>query len=375
MTDNTSHTIKFFQPFSIELRQVEEHLISKNLYQESLEKLQRLTSNNNIFFTPSCTDALELSALLLNIKQGDEIIAPSFTLSATLNPFILRGATIKFSDSLNDSPNASIKSIEQLITNKTRAIIVVHYAGISCDMHQLKQLSESYGIPIIEDAAHCINAYYNTQHLGTIGDIGTVSFHESKNIHCFEGGAIIVKDDTLFERVDIIGNMGTNKTDFLLGKTYRYDWVDIGSSYRISTLSLAYLFEQLINVKTITQRRKAIFDLYNNNLSNFPDYFFVPKVPEYAINNGHIFFIKCHTKHVRDQLMSFLNINGVQAVKHYEALHTTKYGGRIFNQKLIPDNALNWSDTILRLPIHYFLKDEDIHKVCGLIIDYFKNTK
>ena len=321
--------------------------------------------------TTSCTDALELSALLLDIKNGDEIIMPSFTFVSTANAFALRGANIIFVDSCENNPNIDPDKIENLITNKTKAIVVVHYAGISCDMVKIMNLSKKYNIKVIEDAAQAIDSFHNGIQLGTIGDLGTFSFHETKNIICGEGGLISINDPDFFERAEIIREKGTNRSSFFRGDVDKYGWVDIGSSFLPSDILAAYLFGQLEYSEKIQKKRKEIWNIYYKNLEELQiSNLLLPDVPDYATQNGHLFYIVTKNLNERDLLIRHLRSNGIHAVFHYQSLHKSTFFQNKFNgDELI--NAEKFSNCLIRLPLYYDLDYDHIDYITDSIKRYF----
>ena len=321
--------------------------------------------------TTSCTDALELSALLLDIKNGDEIIMPSYTFVSTANAFALRGASIIFVDSCENNPNIDPDKIENLITNKTKAIVVVHYAGISCDMDKIMNLSKKYNIRVIEDAAQAIDSFHNGTQLGTIGDLGTFSFHETKNIICGEGGLISINDSDFFERAEIIREKGTNRSSFFRGDVDKYGWVDIGSSFLPSDILAAYLFGQLEFSEKIQKKRKEIWNLYHKNLKDLEiSNIIIPSLPDYATQNGHLFYIVTENLKERDLLIKYLRSKGIHVVFHYQSLHKSTF----FQNKFKGDELVNsekFSNCLIRLPLYYDLDFDHINYISESIKKYF----
>jgi dTDP-4-amino-4,6-dideoxygalactose transaminase len=318
--------------------------------------------------TTSCTDALEMCAILADIKPGDEVIMPSFTFVSTALAFVRQGAKIVFADSRQDHPGIDEGSIEQLITPATRAIIPVQYAGIACDMDRIMALSQKHNLLVIEDAAHSIDSYYKGRPLGGIGHLATFSFHETKNINCGEGGLLVINDERFVNRSEIIWEKGTNRSEFLKGEVNKYGWVDIGSSFLPSEITSAYLWAQLGCLEEIQEKRKHIWKLYYHELSVWADKTGIqlPGIPEYATNNGHLFYIVCKDNDQRTYLMEELRKNEIQAVFHYQSLHNSKYymdkhDGR---ELYFSDH---YSDCLLRLPLYFDLKDSDVKRICSVI--------
>lgn len=322
--------------------------------------------------TSSCTDALEMAALLLNIKPGDEVIAPSFTFVSTVNAFVLRGAVVRFADSRADEPNLDVNLIEPLISEKTRAIIVVHYAGVACDMEQILALAQKYNLAIVEDAAHATDSYYKNRPLGSFGHLAAFSFHETKNIISGEGGMLVINDLSLAERAEIIWEKGTNRSSFFRGQVNKYEWVDIGSSFLPSEITAAFLFAQLENLDKIQAKRKEIWNHYMNGFRSLADDSSVrlPFVPHYASNNAHMFYLICDSALRRDQLILHLDNQNIHAVFHYQSLHQAafyklKHHGR----------TLRWSDYysdgLVRLPFFFELSRDDQNHIINSVSAFF----
>lgn len=326
--------------------------------------------------TTSCTDALEMAAILLNIKEGDEVILPSYTFVSTANAFVLRGAKLVFADSSPDNPNINTECIEGLITENTRAIVVVHYAGIACDMDRIQELSERYGIPIVEDAAQAIESFYKGRPLGSFGKFSAFSFHETKNVIAGEGGLLVVNDEKYSVRAEIIREKGTNRSSFFRGEVDKYGWVDIGSSYLPSDIIAAYLFAQLEVLQTIQDRRRKIWELYAlhlGELSRRTELFKVCNIPSYATNNAHMFYLVCQTPLIRAELIEYLNRNGIHAVFHYLSLHKSPFYVTRHDGRDLP-NADNFSDCLVRLPMYYELTNAEVDFICDKIINYFDHN-
>src|SRR5665213_2029360 len=276
-----------------------------------------------VLLTTSCTDALEMAAILLNIQEGDEVIAPSYSFVSTVNAFVLRGAKIIFADSESLTPNIDADNIESLITPKTKAIIPIHYAGISCDMDKIMNLAKKYNLFVVEDAAQAIDSYHNGKPLGSIGNLAAFSFHETKNVISGEGGMLVINDDRFIKRAEIIREKGTNRSAFFRGEVDKYNWVDIGSSFLPSDIIAAFLFAQLENLDTIQKKRNQIWQLYYNGLKPLQDKGLIqlPFIPDYSTNNAHIFYLVCKNANDRIGLINTLNKEGINAVFHYLSLH------------------------------------------------------
>lgn len=326
----------------------------------------------NVLLTTSCTDALEMAAILFDIQPGDEVIAPSYSFVSTVNAFVLRGAKIVFADSETDSPNIDVSKIETLITQKTKAIVPVHYAGIACDMDKLMELGNKYNILVVEDAAQAIDSLYKNKPLGSIGHLATFSFHETKNVISGEGGMLVVNDDRFGNRAEIIREKGTNRSAFFRGEVDKYNWVDIGSSFLPSDIIAAFLFAQLENLETIQEKRNKNWKIYFDALKPLQDKGLIklPYIPEYATNNAHIFYIICNKIEDRIGLIDTLNKEGVNVVFHYLSLHKSpfykdKHDGRTL------ENSDHYSDCLIRLPMYFELTEEDISEVCEQIKNYF----
>lgn len=324
--------------------------------------------------TTSCTDALEMAAILLEIKDGDEVILPSFTFVSTANAFALRGAKLVFADSCDDNPNINPEQIEALITPKTKAIVVVHYAGVACDMGRIMAIADAAGISVVEDAAQAIDSYYNDLPLGSIGKLGTFSFHETKNIISGEGGLLSINDLNLIHRAEIIREKGTNRSSFFRGEINKYGWVDIGSSFLPSDIIAAYLFAQLENIEQIQTRRKKIWQTYYDALlpiSLSSGHFTLPTIPHFASNNAHMFYIICDNLQTRSKLISFLKEKKILAVFHYQSLHKSGFYSKKHDGRLLK-NSDRYTDSILRLPMYFELNECELNYIISKISDFFR---
>ncbi|HRS53651.1 MAG TPA: dTDP-4-amino-4,6-dideoxygalactose transaminase [Bacteroidales bacterium] len=328
--------------------------------------------------TTSCTDALEMCALLLNIKADDEIIMPSFTFVSTALAFVRQGAKIIFVDSSSKHPGIDEDQIENLITNKTKAIVVVHYAGVACNMDKIIDIANRYGLYVVEDAAQAIDSFFiskdgNIKPLGSIGHLGCFSFHETKNLQCGEGGMLIINDNNFIKRAEIIWEKGTNRAEFFRGEVNKYGWIDIGSSFLPSDILAAFLYAQIENLENIQAKRKYVWNFYYENLKELANkgYFRLPYLPEYATNNAHMFYLVCNSFKERSQLINYLNTHSIFAVSHYQSLHKSKYYKNLYNGKeLINSDA--YTDKLIRLPLFFELCDDDLNHIVNTVHDFFK---
>jgi dTDP-4-amino-4,6-dideoxygalactose transaminase len=327
---------------------------------------------SNNFLTPSCTAALEMIALLINIKPGDEVIMPTYTFVSCANAFVLRGATIRFVDSNKNEPNIDVSKIEPLINKKTKAILVVHYAGLPCDMDELSRIRKTHSLILIEDCAHSIDSYFKKKPLGSFGDFSTFSFHDTKNITCGEGGLLVINNKKYCKRAEIIREKGTDRSAFFRGEVKKYSWIDIGSSFLTSDITAAYLYGQLANLDSIQSKRIMVFNRYTDNLKNYSKYFKIPEIILGKKYNGHMFYILLKTKKQRSELNKYLKNKKIQAVSHYIPLHNSKFYKEKHDGSSC-DNAELFSKRILRLPLHPYLKIKDIDYICKNILNFFKS--
>jgi dTDP-4-amino-4,6-dideoxygalactose transaminase len=326
-----------------------------------------------VLMTTSCSDALEMSALLCRIQPGDEVIMPSFTFMSTANAFLIRGAKVVFADTLPDIPNIDPGEIEKLITPKTKAIAVVHYSGIACDMDRVMEIARRFNLFVVEDAAHAIDSYYRGHPLGSIGHYGTFSFHETKNIISGEGGLLIVNDPDQIKRAEIIWEKGTNRAAFYRGEIDKYGWVDIGSSFLPSDAVSAFLFTQLNRFDEIQDKRKRLWWNYYNLLEPLEEKGFLkrPVIPDFATVNGNIFYITVSSGQTRDSLIAYLKDRGIQALFHYLPLHSSPYFKDKHDGRNLP-NTVRFSDTILRLPFYNSLKKSQVKFIVSRIGEFFR---
>ncbi len=314
--------------------------------------------------TTSCTTALEMAALLSEIGPGDEVIVPSFTFVSSVNPFLMRGASIVFADSETQTPNIDPQSILKLITKKTKVIIVVHYAGIACDMDAIMKIAQDQNILVIEDAAHAQGAKHNQTYLGSLGALGTYSFHPTKNITSGEGGLLIVNDEKFQHRAELLWEKGTNRKNFLLGEVNKYEWWDIGSSFYPSELNAAFLWGQLSHVDKVNNRRMDLWKVYAEELSNIPG-IEVPNIPKYANHNAHLFYLKAENNNLRNHLIAELKKEGISAAFHYLALHESPFWKTKGHSQLT--EAMNWQHCIIRLPLFYSMTEDELDLVIASV--------
>lgn len=338
--------------------------------------LERLGSKKCLL-TTSCTDALEMCALLADIKPGDEVIVPSYTFVSSALAFTRQGAKVVFADSLATHPNVDPADVERLITPKTKAIVVVHYAGVACRMDAFKRIARENGLLLIEDAAQAVDSFYISENgercpLGSIGDLAAFSFHETKNIQCGEGGLLAINNPSLVRRAEIIWEKGTNRAEFFRGEINKYGWVDTGSSFLPNEYTAAFLWAQLEQMQQIQQRRREIWNRYYNNLKDRTP-LTLPFIPEYATNNAHMFYVTTATPRERTELIKYLKENGINAVFHYLSLHKSKYA---------VDNGMGgaelpladyYTDCLLRLPLFGALTDSEIDYVTEKITEFYQN--
>lgn len=321
----------------------------------------------------SCTDALEMAAILCDVKPGDEVIVPSYTFVSSALAFVRQGAKIVFADSYSNNPNIDADKLESLITEKTKVIVPVHYAGVACDMDKIMAIAEKYNLLVVEDAAQSIDSFYKGRPLGSIGHLAAFSFHETKNVISGEGGLLAINDERFIRRSEIIWEKGTNRSEFFRGEVNKYGWVDTGSSFLPSETISAFLYAQLENLDMIQNRRKEIWQQYHEGLSELQEKGIIqlPYIPEYATNNAHMFYIVCRSLEERTELIKYLKENGVCAVFHYLSLHLSDYNRN--HSDYIPDlpSCDRFADCLVRLPMYYELKDEEVKMIIKLIVEFF----
>ncbi len=323
----------------------------------------------------SGTDALEMCAMLCDLKPSDEVIVPSYTFVSTALAFLREGAKVVFADSSEQTPNMEAEQIEPLINKNTKVIAVVHYAGVACDMDKIMKLADKHKLLVVEDAAHCIDSYYKGRSLGSIGHLGAFSFHETKNISSGEGGMCVINDERFARRSEIIWEKGTNRAEFYRGMVNKYGWVDMGSSFLPSEFNAAYLWAQLEQLDDIQGKRKHIWERYHNALNGkIGKEVKLPYIPDYATNNAHMFYLLCPTLEYRTALMKFLKENDVQTTFHYLPLHSSKYYENKHDGRELP-NCDRYADTLLRLPLFYELSDMEIDKITKLIVEFCTNNR
>jgi len=319
--------------------------------------------------TTSGTDALEMCAMLCELKPGDEVIVPSYTFVSSAIAFLREGAKVVFADSGADNPNITVEQIEPLINEKTRVIVVVHYAGVACDMDAIMALAEQHHLLVVEDAAHSIDSFYKGRPLGGIGHLGAFSFHETKNINCGEGGMLVVNDERFIRRSEILWEKGTNRAEFYRGMVNKYGWCDMGSSFLPSELNAAFLWAQLEQLDDIQGQRRRIWEIYDKALrGHLPAGFSLPELPDYASNNYHMYYLLCPSLQARTALMNYLKNNGVQATFHYLPLHSSKYYEDKHDGRQLA-NCDRYADTLVRLPLYYELTDRDASTVARLVLE------
>lgn len=332
--------------------------------------------NRKILLTHSCTAALEMAAILTDCKTDDEIIMPSYTFVSTANAFVLRGAKPVFVDIRPDTLNINEILIEKAITKKTKAIVPVHYAGVGCEMDKISEIAKQNNLFIIEDAAQAFDSQYKGKDLGTIGDLGALSFHETKNIISGEGGALIINNDTVKERAEIIREKGTNRSKFFRGEVDKYTWVDLGSSYLPSDIIAAFLYAQLEKSNELTQRRLDIWNKYNEFFKEYENKGIIkrPYIPDYCKHNAHMYYVLFNSLNERTKFIDYLKKNNILSVFHYIPLHSAPAGkkfGRTATEMTITDKI---SDTLVRLPMYFDLSDSDIEFILNTIQKFFKEN-
>lgn len=372
--------IPFNKPFIAgnEIEYIKEAVSSGKISGDGMfsKKCQQFFEKNYGFkktlLTTSCTDALEMASLLCEINPGDEIILPSYTFVSTANAFALRGAKLVFADSMENIPNINPAEIEKLISPATKAVVTVHYGGIACMMDEIMAIAKKNNVNIIEDAAQAVDSFYKGKPLGSIGELGAFSFHETKNIICGEGGMIAVNRDDMIKRAEIIREKGTNRAAFFRAEVEEYNWVDIGSSFLPSEILAAYLWGQLEHLAEIQEKRLLLWNTYYERLKPLNDKGFIklPVIPDYATNNAHIFYFLTRDLEERQKLAEYLKDNGVIAVFHYLSLHRSPYYSKKHGKRKLP-NADKYSDTLLRLPLFFEMNLDMVEIVVSLIEKFY----
>lgn len=324
--------------------------------------------------TTSGTDALEMCAMLCELHPGDEVIVPSYTFVSSAIAFLREGAKVVFADSGADNPNITVDTIRPLINGHTKVIVVVHYAGVACDMDAIMQLAEEHHLLVVEDAAHSIDSFYKGRPLGSIGHLGAFSFHETKNINCGEGGMLVVNDERFIRRSEIIWEKGTNRAEFYRGMVNKYGWCDIGSSFLPSEFNAAFLWAQLEQLEDIQGKRIRIWNIYDSILRGCVEQYGIrlPQIPDYATNNGHMYYLVCQSLEQRTRLMAALKEQGIQTTFHYLPLHSSAYYKDQFHGAPLT-NCDRYGDCLVRLPLFYELSDDDAIRIAQLIVEELKN--
>jgi dTDP-4-amino-4,6-dideoxygalactose transaminase len=369
----TGNEIKYIQE-SIETFSISgDNLFTKKCQKWFEEKLEC----KKVLLTTSCTHALEMAAILFDIKEGDEVIMPSYTFVSTANAFVLRGAKIVFVDIRPDTMNIDETKIEEAITSKTKVIVPVHYAGVACEMDTIMDIAKKYNLFVVEDAAQGMMSTYKGKALGTIGHLGAFSFHETKNYtSAGEGGLLIINDDRFVQRAEIIREKGTNRSLFFRGMVDKYSWVDVGSSYLMNDVSAAYLWGNLEKADEINQNRLNSWQKYYDGLKELENRGFIelPKIPDGCVQNAHMFYIKVKDLEERTDLLDYLKKNDINAVFHYVPLHSSEAGLKfsLFSKEDI--YTTKESDKLIRLPMYFGLDNKDIEKIIYKIKIYFKGT-
>ena len=343
------------------------------------EYFEKRYSFRKCLLTTSCTDALEMCAILSGVGPGDEVIVPSYTFVSSALAFVRQGAKIVFADSGKDNPNIDADKIEALVTPRTKVIVPVHYAGVACDMDKIMEIAGRYNLLVVEDAAQSIDSYYTSpktgerKPLGGIGHMAAFSFHETKNIISGEGGLFVINDERFIRRSEIIWEKGTNRSEFFRGEVNKYGWVDTGSSFLPSEIIAAFLWAQLENLDMIQEKRKAIWNQYYEGLEGLAGkgYFTLPRIPGYADNNAHMFYVVCRSLEERSALIKHLKDNGILAVFHYLSLHKSEY--YTHHSDVIPElpECDRYADCLVRLPMYFDLNHYDIDKIIDKIHGYF----
>lgn len=337
--------------------------------------IEEFTGTKKALLTTSCTHALEMAAIMCDVKPGDEVIMPSYTFVSTADAFVSRGATVVFVDIDPKTMNINADLIEEAITSKTKVIVPVHYAGVSCDMDKINALAEKYNLKVVEDAAQGFGSTYKGKALGTLSDYGCYSFHETKNLSMGEGGALLIKDSENAEKAEIVREKGTNRSKFFRGQIDKYTWVDFGSSYLPSDINAAYLWAQLEKEREIYNSRMNCWNIYYKDLRELEEKGVIelPFIPEGCVHNAHMFYIKAKDCDERTELIDYLKAHDIQTVFHYIPLHSAPAGikyGRFHGEDKYTTKE---SERLLRLPLFYGLSEEDVHRVTDRIKDFYNN--
>ncbi len=347
------------------------HLSGNGKYTKQCQRFfQERFGFKKCLLTTSCTDALEMCALLLDIQPGDEVIMPAYTFVSTANAFVLRGATIRFADSRSEEPNLDVTQLEALITPQTKAIVVVHYAGVACDMEAVMALAAQHGLYVVEDAAQAIDSYYKGKPLGSIGHLAAFSFHETKNIISGEGGMLAINDERFMQRAEIIWEKGTSRVAFFRGELDKYEWVDVGSSFLPSEVVAAFLWAQLEHMEAIQTRRKTLWQHYYQRFMPLSGRVQLPHIPSYATQNGHLFYLVCNDLAERTALIDFLKQHEINVVFHYLSLHASPFYSDKHDGRALPQ-CDRYADSLLRLPLFYTLAPTDQERVIRAIFSFY----
>lgn len=325
--------------------------------------------------TTSGTDALEMCAMLCELKPGDEVIIPSYTFVSTALAFLREGAKVVFADSMKRNPNLDAETLESLITPRTRVIVPVHYAGVACDMETIMSIANKHHLLVVEDAAQAIDSYYMGRPLGGIGHLAAFSFHETKNVTAGgEGGLLVVNEERFVRRAEIIWEKGTNRAEFFRGEVNKYGWVDIGSSFLPAEINAAFLWAQLENLDEIQAKRKSLWETYYQRLKPLAEKgcFFLPDIPDYASNNAHMFYLILPSLEERTAFLKYLKEHGVGAVFHYLSLHSSAYYATHHDGRALPE-CDRYADCLVRLPLFFDLTKEEVNHICDLISTYYQS--
>lgn len=384
MSINNTNSIPFTVPYlcGVEVQYIQQALSQSKqagdgpFSKKSEQWFEKRFGFRKALLSPSCTASLEMVSLLAGIGPGDEVIIPSYTFVTSASAFAMRGAKIKFCDSRRDHPNVDTEKMAGLITHKTKAVVIVHYAGFSVDFKPLLEAQKNFNFLIIEDAAHSFDAYYFDRPLGGIGELATFSFHETKNIQCGEGGLTVINEPALVAKAEIVREKGTNRLQFFRGEVDKYGWVELGSSYLTNEISAAYLLAQLEDSEKIQKRRVEIFRRYWSGLQPLAQQGFIelPKIESYMTINGHLFFFSLPSLEIRTSLKDRLFSEGIQTTFHYQALHNSPYYLKNNPKEDLP-HATKFTDCLLRLPLFVGLADEQVDRVVESIGAYFKSKK
>jgi len=332
--------------------------------------------------TTSGTDALEMCAMLCDLKPGDEVIIPSYTFVSTALAFLREGAKVVFADSMKRNPNLDAEAIEALITPRTKVIVPVHYAGVACDMDRIMEIANRHNLLVVEDAAQAIDSFYKSpmtndqspMPLGSIGHLSAFSFHETKNITAGgEGGLLVINDERFIRRAEILWEKGTNRAEFFRGAVNKYGWVDMGSSFLPAEINAAFLWAQLENLDEIQAKRKSLWETYYELLTPLAEkgHFSLPDIPDYASNNAHMFYLVCRNLEERTALIKYLKEHEIQAVFHYLSLHSSEFYKNKHDGRELPE-CDRYMDTLVRLPLFYDLEIEEVEKICHIIAEFYK---